>query len=486
MRAPHDAARSDPVWNRSRHVTKHRSNVPLVAEFSRRGKKWYRKSLVLRDRIRMSLGRSFRGGENRNPKAALAACPGFPIYSHTFVYQEMMSLRDMGMDIRLLCWFKDDTSGTHAAFQHLIDNCHVIQPIWEYHVADVEHFRATRPGRLESFLVRLSAETGKKVEELENEALVLQGCTFARWVERMGADYIHTYFFYDQSLMGMLAAWLLDLPRGVSCYADHMLDDYPFKLVALHVETADVIVATSRRIKAELLEITGGRWADKILVKPNGVDGSRFAVGEPCAYDGSIFELVSICRIEPKKGLMSLAEALSLLRGRGLEVRVHKIGSVEPLCDGSVEYGQLLERRIEELGVGDLFVMHGYKKLEEMLPILARAHAFVAPYVETELGDKDGIPTAMLEAMASGLPVVTTDSGSIVEVIDDGVEGLICAQHAPEQLADAIERLARDEALRHRMGRQARERFDREFDARVTEPRLHARIRELLESRARV
>jgi glycosyltransferase involved in cell wall biosynthesis len=86
----------------------------------------------------------------------------------------------------------------------------------------------------------------------------------------------------------------------------------------------------------------------------------------------------------------------------------------------------------------------------------------------------------LLEAMATGLPSVTTDAGSIHEAIEHGVEGLIVPQNDAVALADALERLMADPATMADMGRRARARFEREFDSRVTEQRLHRRIREIL------
>jgi glycosyltransferase involved in cell wall biosynthesis len=117
------------------------------------------------------------------------------------------------------------------------------------------------------------------------------------------------------------------------------------------------------------------------------------------------------------------------------------------------------------------------KKQPEFLPLLAQSRIFVAPYVEVASGDKDGIPTAVLEAMSTGLPIVATDAGSIGEAFTHGIEGLYVPQRDPERLADAIERLLADPATYARMAEAARRRAVSEFDAHVTEKRLHERIR---------
>jgi glycosyltransferase involved in cell wall biosynthesis len=121
-------------------------------------------------------------------------------------------------------------------------------------------------------------------------------------------------------------------------------------------------------------------------------------------------------------------------------------------------------------------VLHGVKQQHEFAPIAARSRIFVAPYVEVGSGDKDGIPTALLEAMSTGLPVVATDAGSITEAARDGVEALIVPQRDAAALADALQRLLTDRDLYVRMADAARARAVIEFDITVTERRLHERI----------
>ncbi|MEC8251585.1 MAG: glycosyltransferase, partial [Planctomycetota bacterium] len=454
------------------------NKLPL-GRISRMAKKWYQRLFNAKERAKIK----HKSSKQREGAAVVAACWQWPIYSHTFVYQEMVSLRQTGLDVQLFHWDLGGTDQLHAAFQYLYDNRTQLQPEWETHKKDKEHFERTRPGRLRAFLERISPLCGKSVDELEKAPIVMQACTFARTAELANARYLHSYFFYDQSFMAMLAAWLLELPRGVSCYADHMMDDYEFKFVPLHIELADVIVATSARIKQELSELSGGKFDDKIVVKPNGVDGERFPPrARPLRRADEPFEVLSVSRIEPKKGLTHLVEAMAELKKRGHTVIAHIIGSKDPNSAGSVEYAEMFEGCIAEHGLQDQVILHGMMKQEEMPPIIEKCRAFVAPYVETESGDKDGIPTAMLEALASSLPIITTNSGSITEVVDDGAEGLVVAQRDSAAYADALAKVIEDPQLELQMAAAARARFDRDFDIKVTEKRLHERIHGFLDA----
>jgi glycosyltransferase involved in cell wall biosynthesis len=116
------------------------------------------------------------------------------------------------------------------------------------------------------------------------------------------------------------------------------------------------------------------------------------------------------------------------------------------------------------------------KMHEGIAPIMKRSRAFVAPYVELESGDKDGIPTAMLEALATGLPIVTTDAGSILEIVQHGVQALISPQRNSLAYTEALDKLITDPSLERKLAKEARKRFDEAFDIKVTERRLHERV----------
>ena len=74
-----------------------------------------------------------------------------------------------------------------------------------------------------------------------------QAFAFARCADAYAPDYLHSYFFYEGTLFALVASMLLDIPRGVSCYADHMLDDYALKVVGLHLRQTSLVIATSQR-----------------------------------------------------------------------------------------------------------------------------------------------------------------------------------------------------------------------------------------------
>jgi glycosyltransferase involved in cell wall biosynthesis len=464
----------DAVWNRAR-----------LSRIGRPASRTLRSLRDRRNRLTLSFGRAARAVGLTRPRAVVAACWNFPIYSQTFVYQEIQALASAGLDYRVFCCGTNSKSELHPAFESLWRSRVVLESDWAFNRRDLEYFRRTRPDRVDALLGLLARETGRSEQALLSESIVMMGFTFARHVELSGAEYLHTYFFYDQSFLALMAAYLLKLPRGVTAYADHMLSDYAFKCVPLHLELADIVVATSRRIKEELNGIGGGRFDAKIIVKPNGIDTTRFPYVDAASRlrREGVPELIAVNRIEPKKGLIHLVEAMGRLKARGIAARLSIVGGADQTPAGA-ECLRQLKAKIDELQLADRVVLRGVMKQPEFIPLLGQARLFVAPYVEVSSGDKDGIPTAILEAMSSGLPIVATDAGSIEEVIRNGVEGLIVPQRNPDGLADAIARLLNDEDAYVGSSDAARSRALSDFDIQVTERRLHERIHECLNHEA--
>ncbi len=440
---------------------------------------------ALLTRLRLEAWRASRLGPSRRPRIAATACWKFPIYSQTFVHQEALSLARSGVDLRFFYGRLGSRSDLAEACAGLWDLSRLVLQNEVTGRADLAYYRRRMPQAVEAVLRRLSAASGLPLAEVERHPHVLHAFSFTRAVEAWGADYVHSYFFYEQTLFASVAASLLDLPRGVSCYADHLLDDYPLKVVPLHLDSCAVIVATSRRIRAELEQIHGGPLP-AVLVKPNAIDAETFTPRSgPAGRAGQPLGLVCICRIDPKKGLEYVIDAVHLLIQRGLPVAVRLLGAADATSAESVAYETALRAQADRLGLHDAVHFAGRQNSRQVRDALETADVFIASSVELPNGDKDGIPTSVLEAMAAGSVMVVTDAGSIVEVVDHERDGLVVPQRDAGALADAITRVATDEALASRLRVAAAARARREFDIRVTESSFHTRVRAALEAHGR-
>jgi glycosyltransferase involved in cell wall biosynthesis len=430
------------------------------------------------------VGRSQRRrSQSPRCRALVTVCRSFPIYSQTFVYRELAELARSGFDLCLLYSKRGPRSHLDAEFETLWparrrDNLNS----WSGGPA-LRHYRRHMPEKVARLAGMIEDDSGIDRRSLFEHKHFRQAFAFARLVEAWAPDYLHSYFFYERSLMALVASYLLGIPRGITCYADHVLQDYELKLVPLSLKLADVVIATSDRVRGELLEIAPGLDPRSILVKPNAIASERFPVSErPDPAPGDPFHAVCASRIDPKKGLLEAVEAMAILRDRGVPVVLHLVGEGDD-SPSSRAYERALRRRIEELDIGTRVRLEGRRDLDGVRSFLASAHLFVAPFVELADGDKDGIPTALLEAMAAGLASVVTDAGSILEVVEDGADGVVVPQRDPNALADAIEALVRDPARRLRLGAGAAVKIRRHFDIEAREKPFHDRLGRILRVR---
>ncbi len=432
---------------------------------------------LLRLRIDRWSSNLFQPGQFR---ILATACWSFPIYSQTFVYQELTQLIRKGFQLRFLYSHQDSRKQLPSQFNPL---WHARRRLKLHHKVcqrDYEYFARKMPDKIERLIDLICRDSGTTPEELRAHHHFREAFAFTRMVEAYGPHYLHSYFFYEGSFFTLFASYLLDIPRGMSCYADHMLRDYPFKLVPLHLEQCNLVIATSYQIKQELLAILRTANPNKIIIKPNAINTKEFPVVQHAdPKQDEPFRLVSVSRIEPKKGLLFLSEAIQTLRQQGFNVEWHLIGDVDG-SDTSRDYAQKLRTRIDELKLTNFVHLEGQKSESEIKEFFRRSHLFVAPFIQTESGDKDGIPTSLLEGMSSGLPVVATNAGSIPEVIDQDQDGVLVPQRDSNALADAIGPLLKDSEQRQVLGRNAAKKIRNRFDVRVCEATFHESLSNFL------
>ena len=407
----------------------------------------------------------------------------FPVYSQSFVYQELAVLAGAGFDVRIAYTERGAPDALPPQCATLAGRALRLPGERPITRRDLAHFRRTRPAAVARVFALLAEASGRSERELLTDDHLLRAFSLARIAEAWGADLVHSYFFYEGSLAAFVVQQLLGLPRGVTCYADHQLDDYRFKLVAPQLARADLVVATSERARRELLELAPA-CAARTIVKPNAVDGRFFVpVTRPEPAPGAPFRLLSVARIDPKKGLSDLLAAAAELRQRGVPFVLDLVGGVEPGSAAGERETAAVRAAVDRLGLGGDVTLRGDLPAEGVRAALAAAHLFVAPYVETEQGDKDGIPTAVLEAMATGLAVVATRSGSIPEVIIDGVNGRLVSPGTPVELAAAMAALLDSAGDRARLGAAAAHTVRERFEIAVCEPELARRLRVLTDCR---
>lgn len=224
------------------------------------------------------------------------------------------------------------------------------------------------------------------------------------------------------------------------------------RILTLGVERAlgrlGTVVCISRDERDTALEDHVAR-ADRLRIVYYGIDTSNGVAPDPvlAAFRGDGPLLGFMARLQDQKGLPDLIAALALLRSRGALPRFAIVGS------GPME--AWVTRRLEEERLTDRVVLLPFEP--PVWPRLAAFDAFVLPSLW------EGLPIGLLEAMAAGLPVVSTSVNGIPEAVEHEQSGLLVPPGAPSALADAIERMATDPELRVRLGAAGRRRYEKQF-----------------------
>jgi colanic acid/amylovoran biosynthesis glycosyltransferase len=185
---------------------------------------------------------------------------------------------------------------------------------------------------------------------------------------------------------------------------------------------------------------------EKLIVVRTALPELEF-VSRGLPADGA-FHFVQASRLVPKKGLATSLAAFARLAERHPKARFTIAGA------GPLEAE--LRARARELGVAERLQFAGFLDQTALRELFASAHVFLHPS-ETVNGDVEGVPNGLLEAMATGLPVVATRHGGIAEAVEDGVSGLLCTERDADGVAAAMERLIGDPALYERIARQGSE-----------------------------
>lgn len=229
------------------------------------------------------------------------------------------------------------------------------------------------------------------------------------------------------------------------------------------VEAAAFVVTVSRYNRDQIAAECGGDAGRRVHVIHCGVDPQFFRYRSR-RREGPPFELVCVASLEEVKGHRHLIEACRILRDLGIGFRCHLVG------DGPLR--REVRDQVDAARLDDRVLIHGPQPRAEVAHMLFGADLAVLASCPTVSGKREGIPVSLMEAMSTGLPVVSTRISGIPELVESGKEGILVLPGDPVALAEALGRLLRNPALRERMGRAARARIVEQFELRKNAGRL--------------
>ena len=385
----------------------------------------------------------------------------YPRFSETFIVNELLALEAAGEQIDIFSLrppndgrFHESLAEVRAEVTYLRCSGVRAADVW----ATLGAARAELPGL-----------TGC-LDELLDVAVVdaLQSVEVAVQLRRRGITHVHAHFGSVATTVARLAARLAEVPYTFTAHAKDIFheDVDPLDLRRKLAEAAAVVTVSEFNLAH--LRASFGSDADRVVRLYNGLDLERFGFADPAARPPVI---VAVGRLVEKKGFDDLLEAVGLLVRDGRSVRLELVGT------GPCQLA--LHAQVARLGLHEHVVLHGALPQSRVREVVRSAAAFAAPCVVAADGNRAGLPTVLLEAMALGTPVVGTPVTGIPEVVRHDDTGLLVPERDPQALAAALADLLDDAALRTRLAGRARLLVEAEFDVH----RQAGRLRELFAGR---
>jgi glycosyltransferase involved in cell wall biosynthesis len=398
----------------------------------------------------------------------------FPHYSETFIKNELVAMREHPLELHI---FAVTRPKGPAPFDDIADF------IARTFYLPSDYSRVARVTGLLYALFRNPAAVWRSRRVVrswgDSESLYLWSycLVLVRLLRQRGIAHIHAHFANKSAELAMLCHLISGIPysfigHGRDVFCNRRLLAEKMRYARYVMVTADY---TTRFLHQEYPEIDLAKY-HKIIM---GVDPAEFKPALPVGGDEGKFEVVSVARLEEKKGLCDLIEAMAIVRKAGIDARLRIVG------EGGLRAS--LQEQIGRLALTTSCRLEGALPPEQVRRMLRDADVFSLPCVVARDGDRDSMPVSIKEAMAMEKPVVATAEVAIPEMVREGA-GILVPPHDAEALARAlIEVHTAGAAERARMGKIGRRIIETEFSIRgqtvklaglldpalATEPLLH-------------
>jgi glycosyltransferase involved in cell wall biosynthesis len=396
---------------------------------------------------------------------------GYPRLSESFILREILMLERLGLDLHIFALRDPGEPTVHervaqvrAPVTYLPDR--LLDALGSVIGANAARL-AKAPHR---YLAGLAEALARSVRERDTAPLkrFLQAAVLVeRALPGTSVTHLHAHFCNDPTTVAYFASRLSGIPFSFSAHAKDIYTQHPDQLAA-KVARARFVTTCTAANAARLRRHANG--TTPVLRCYHGVETDRYRPAN--GVRPQVPHVLSVGRLVPKKGFPVLLDALAKLRDRGVPFRCTIVG-VGPLEAPLREQARRLqlEDRVELPGA----------LAENALAAFYREVDLFALACEVESdGDRDGIPNVVVEAMASGLPVVSTNVSGLPECVEHGVTGLLVPERAPDALADAIGELLSSPERARALGRAGRVKVEREFAAELNVEPIAAALCEAL------
>lgn len=391
----------------------------------------------------------------------------FPNLSETFILNQITGLIDAGHEVDVFARGSKDGVKVHADVDRyqLLDRTRYpripTNKLWRVAKAMVMAFRSEGGSRRRRSRVLAGAVN---VAQHGSSALSLElFYTSINFLEARRYDIIHV----QVGTLGAKALALLQIGatdgdlvvsfRG----SDLTVEENTVGYRALF-ETGKLFLPVCESFADKLVDM--GCDPQRIRVHYSGIELSRFPFSVRRRSPDEPTRILTVARLVEKKGLAYAIDAIEQIKATGKFVRYTIIG------EGALR--PQLEKMVHERHLSEEITLVGPKNQAEVIEYLRDAHLFIAPSVTAKSGDQEGIPNVLKEAMAMGLPVVSTLHSGIPELVEEGVSGFLVPERDHEALADRLSFLIDHPERWAEMGRAGRARVEADFDSAKLNDRL--------------
>jgi len=386
----------------------------------------------------------------------------WPVLSETFILNQITGLLDWGHEVDIYA----KSPGKEPVIHGDVERYNLLERTFYYGSAS-ERLPANK-------LVRLTKALGLVIKHIRKKPMPLLKSLnvfkFGRMASSLGIfyttipflgadkyDIVHCHFGPNGNLavllkeVGVIKGKIVTTFHGEAGYTRQKRYEKGFEPL---FEKGDVILPMSEREKQDLIKL--GCSPQKIVVHRMGVDLSKFIFAPRRPRDDGKIHLLTVARLAEKKGVeYGIRAVANVLR---------KYPYIEYNIAGDGPLRSDLANLIDTLDINDEVKLLGWKRQEEIVELMKRADILLAPSVTSEDGDQEGIPVVLMEALAQGLPVLSTQHAGIPELVQDGKSGFLVPERDVNALTERLEFLVQHQGLWPEMGRAGRDYVERHHD----------------------
>ena len=364
----------------------------------------------------------------------------FPSFGQTFCYREVAELDRQDIAPPIFSIRNPKGEPTQDWDRRIVERVRYLPEEKEL-LEDVRH--AAKKGKLSADIVAALDEWGRRTDFLRLYQAIYVGLR----LRTIGIDHVHAHF---AGMAARTAFWInrfFSITFSFTAHANDIFSPRQFEIGLDKLIDKTRAVITETDYAARFVRERFPHCADRVHRIYNGLDLSEFRRSD---FSSTPPLIIAVGRLIPKKGFGDLIRTCALLLGRGKSFRCDIIG------EGPLE--NELRQQIDELHLQNNVVLTGAKPQTQLRGRLAAANVFVLPSVIDPDGGMDNLPTVIMEAMATGLPVVSTNVGGIPEMIIENETGFLVQPGDVAGMADAIETVINDSSLAARLGHSGHER----------------------------